>query len=513
MGILGIATSMPIWNREAKNTFSNLKNRDIFTSILKDCIVFKVDGNEDVTDYKVLNLEFFNSLAIGADFPLIKDDIMDNKRFQNKYSLVLNYIKYPHVYSKDGGKYNFTELIQDPPVHDINLDPIDKGLSLVRFLPGETDDQKLAKVIIYYGFLEKLNVVTQLVKPPESQVLKSLPIPKNNSSYESLRPDGGNIVSNIALDNDGNATYFKALDIEYFESNTERVMIPTVRARVIKLLKKIISEGGVTALDPNKLDFQSKECADLLHASITKNTNHLWDKYSIVLDAAEVETFMGTTSLFLGGLVRPFSEKKIIEPPVWKLVRCKDAKTYYTYAQPFYDYSITGIFSLANMGNKDPVMEKDRDFNSIGTYPNTYYLSGFTVDQAKIEYEKNRCSNLDIHCKNPSYLSDSWKAVSGKLITNYLYQTGKLTTAIPTIVIRYMSKESLVILKFFHILICQIIGGLLTWTLIRTHARLRYAYLLRPLHLLILRRLRLQASPPLLVLHPPPTQLALQPNQ
>ena len=397
-------------------------NRLIIRSILFDCIVFKVDGNEDVTDYKVLNLEFFNSVAFGADFPLIADDIINNSAWQNKYSLIFNYIR-EHL-----GKYDFTELLQEPPRNDETLDPIDEGLSLVRFLPGETDNQRLAKVIIYYGFLEKLNLVTQLVKPPESQVLKSLPTAKNNSSYYTLR-DG---TAAIALDNDGNATYFQAMDVEYFEVNTEKVMIPTVRERIIKLVQTIIGKGGITDLDPNKLDFQSKECADLLHASLTKNTDYLEDKYSIILTADESKDLMKKAgSLFLNVRSRPFSERKIIEPPVWKLVRCLDAKTYYTYAQPFYDYSITGIFSLANMGKDDPVMDKDRDFNPLGTYPNTYYLSGFSLEQAKIEYEKNRCSNNDLGCKNPSYLADSWKAVSGKLITNYLYQNQNLPTAIP----------------------------------------------------------------------------------
>ena len=96
--------------------------------------------------------------------------------------------------------------------------------------------------------------------------------------------------------------------------------------------------------------------------------------------------------LFIGSTARGFSERKVIEPPVWKLVQCQYPNSvYYSYAQPFYDYSVTGLFSLANMSEKNPVLEKDRDFNPIGTYPNTYFLSGFTEAQAKIEYEKHRC--------------------------------------------------------------------------------------------------------------------------
>ena len=193
-------------------------------------------------------------------------------------------------------------------------------------------------------------------------------------------------------DIEGEAMHFSRVDLEYFQENTEKSLIPQNRERFVDLCFFIVNEAPPRnpfygnkpvvipqGIVPKTLNWNSKEAADLFHASLTQKYDYLKFEYGIDLLAknsngeyiysAEQRNLMVDGSLLLGGEPREYSNRKIIEPAVLKLTRChanyfKDygETVFYVESNPFYDYSLTGLFNLSNFGEGSTIGEKDRDF-------------------------------------------------------------------------------------------------------------------------------------------------------
>ena len=454
------------------NTFKTQEEIDAIKYILQNCYIYELDQYNNVVGVQVLDYDFFQSIEgnEGAAFyPLIRDDffrLTTNVNTINPYSYLLNYIKSysakKHNYKKNVNtkqeNYTFWELLQEEPENLTatemnNLDHVFDGTWISRFNPAAVnkDDDRLLKIQFYYSFLEKIKLVSEIDDPSEFDVIKKVASPDKNSSYMVTEKNTNEF--DIATNSDGKAVHFHMNDIEYFEANTEQSLIPQNRDLFISLCKFIVENAPNNnpfsdppnqpvvipeGINPKTIDYGSKGAADLLHAMLTDNVGYIHFTYGInALQPALPNyipnvkfTFFKKGNMSLRGQTRDYSLKKVIEPPVYKLEKCHDGDVYYVKSSPFYDYSLTGLYNLANIGDGTKAAEKDIDFFPIDEDKHTYYLYAMSDNEVRNDYltRKQNCGGEN-QPDCPGYISKSWDDISGTMISNYLYPL--LETGIP----------------------------------------------------------------------------------
>ena len=382
------------------NTKANVRyNGEVILNIMLNCCVFDIyeKGHQHegkIRDFKFLDNEFFKNTQTRNFFPIIEDDFIKNDIRSPEsgwqFSLALTYLQsYLGGFSYKGKTgLTFWDMLQEDPInHGKSLDPINDGLAKVRFKGGTDNFDKLFRVQSFYEILEKQNLVVDLAIPSQYDVIKQLAIAKYNSSYVAASRGSSDMA--VAVDTDGNAMHFSRVDLEYFQANTEKTLIPGFRNQFIDLCffisdnaparnpfsqppnePVVIPEGIV----PATINWNSKEACDLFHAALTQKFDYVKFQYGIDLQDKKYEdikdSLMVDGKLMLGGEPREYSDRKIIEPPVWKVTRCNpeyyvdDGRVvFYVEYHPFYDYSLTGLFNLSHLGEGSVVSEKDQDFS------------------------------------------------------------------------------------------------------------------------------------------------------
>lgn len=252
--------------------------------------------------------------------------------------------------------------------------------------------------------------------------LKVLPEPYKNASYVD---DGGVIHSSYSVDkNDLAQRFFGFQDAAYFLHNIEAIHLPKVRQRIIEIISYAIANGTLPPDSKIKsvatIDFRSKEIADLTSAIATKHSDYVVQKYQIDTKSEigkKIEKSIEETTSLFDAPERLYSDISVIEPPVWKLVQCQTQAINYVYENPYYDYSVSGLFHAANIDDTKGVAAPAYEDLFLKNVSGVYYL--YNYDQtglAKI-YQ-------DLQNKNKDIFHLSWNSISGTVST-YFYDQEK----------------------------------------------------------------------------------------
>jgi hypothetical protein len=270
-----------------------------------------------------------------------------------------------------------TELSKNKSFGQLNLAPNDLELSLdgyslykENYLYKTTDSYEsrvnkcktfASGVFLNHEILGLPNYLDQLKE------VDTYPSPQVHSTY---LPQGLGVVSPDPADHSkievGHATGSNSLatkfigheDIQYFKHNVETFKISSVKNTVRGVIDFAIKKqnlGGkkltsFTSVDT--IDYRSKEIGDLISAIGDYQYRYILLKYD--MSQAEYETASkNRTAPYLGGRgTRYYSDREIIQSSVWKIVDCNDPSlVYYTRPNEFYDYSLSGIFQLANFSS------------------------------------------------------------------------------------------------------------------------------------------------------------------
>ncbi len=446
-------------------------NGEVFKSIAKNCFIYNLTSEGLLDEFKILDNNFFTDKGLNTThgqnfFPIIGDEFMDSDIAYNKKGgkfsaaliLVQNYLG---GFSYNGAQgLKFREMMQADPLNpDPDLNDIDHGSSLIRFKGGSVDIEKIQQVKNFYGFYEKLDLVVQLDEPSEQDAIKQLALAKYNSSYIAAARNSTDI--GVATDKDGNAMHFSRKDLEYFQANTEKILIPHYREMFVDLCTVISRDAPAKMPDYNQstpplagdpvvipdgikietLNWNSKAAADLFHAMMSQRWDYVKFKYGVdLLDSkydGSRDNLMIDGNLMLGGEPREYSDRVIIEPPVWRITRCHpdlfpevDTQFFVEY-HPFYDYSLTGVFNLSNFGSDSTVQETDQDFFPAKYKAYTYYISGMGTGEAFVFYESERQKFTEATPPQqpPHHFGAPWPQISGNLI-QYIYEKDTIKTEI-----------------------------------------------------------------------------------
>ena len=277
----------------------------------------------------------------------------------------------------------------------------------------------LDKVKLYTKLLFQNSEIRDSLILYDVDKIKILPEPYKNASYVN---DGGVIHEEYSTDQNSLATRFLGFqDAAYFLHNIEAIHLPKIRQRVLDVIAYAIKNGTLPPdskiTDIKSIDFRSKEVADLTSAIATKHSNFIVNEYGIDKNSKEgkaiVDTLTETTSLF-DAPERLYSDVEVIDPPVWKVVKCKTLETYYTYENPYYDYSISGLFHAANVDDTKGVAAPNFENLFLKGLTGVYYLENHTMNELGVIYE-------DLKKKNKDVFHLSWNAVE-PLASTYFYK-------------------------------------------------------------------------------------------
>ncbi len=237
----------------------------------------------------------------------------------------------------------------------------------------------------------------------ELKSLKNIPIPSAHASYRPENIEGTTISSEYKVNSDGLATeFFAAFDISFFRNNIENILKPQIRDALSKLVQKIIDAGapvGFPFADASNIDFSDKVAADMVSAICDGNKSYfttskaLGGPYGIEFGGTITEKQFDALATTTAG-PRFYSDKQIIERPVWKLIKCHTEETYYVRANEFYDYSMSGLYHLANISStSDPLPENENLFLNKrygnGEVAGIYNLLNYTDQYLEADYTTN----------------------------------------------------------------------------------------------------------------------------
>lgn len=250
----------------------------------------------------------------------------------------------------------------------------------------------------------------------------AIPVPLSHASYAPADIGSGTAQEGYALDVNNNATKFIAhLDIAYFRHNIENILIPSIRKKIEKVIELAINKGTTTIVSIGSIDFGSKEIADLTSAICEGNDSYLKDRYKLTSDEISDNSLYFVANA--AGGERYYSDRKIIEKPVWKLIKCHTNEEYYVYENEFYDYSISGLFHISNIqGTRSEIPPSDNLFLNQqydGVFAGIYYLKNFTDEELSDDYSDN------YYLEPKNIFHQNWPAIRDQAkLYFYEHQTG-----------------------------------------------------------------------------------------
>ena len=343
-----------------------------------------------------------------------------------------------------------TELSKNKSFGDLNLAPSDLELSLdgyslykENYLYKTTDSYEsrvnkcktfASGVFLNHEILGLPNYLDQLKE------VKSYPSPQVHSTYV---PQGLGIVSPDPVDHskidnaygtgvDGLATRFAGLeDVQYFKHNVETIKISETK-KIIKGLINLSTGRFDSGGEPltqfssaDTIDYRSKEIADLVSAIGDNITGYIYLKYDI--NQKQYETLTKRKGPMMGGQgTRFYSDREIIQSSVWKIVNCNDPSlVYYTRPNEFYDYSLSGIFQLANFSSSTdntiplPINENLFLNKKVGdSIEGIYYLYNKNEGELKTSYMRDYFKGGTF---SPVF-KHSWDAIKSDVKSNFYEQ-------------------------------------------------------------------------------------------
>jgi len=310
------------------------------------------------------------------------------------------------------------------------------------FLFKSTDlyEQQRDKVIKYAsGIYEQQTIHNNDPKGPidsigikpyveELKTLQNIPIPPAHASYRPESIDGLVVSKEYNVGADGLATEFWAqFDIAFFRNNVENILKPAIRDAVIKLVQKILDKYPPSTNPYPDFPFTSSTNIDFSHKVVSHMVSAICDGNSAYFTDSDSYgiSFGGTITLeqFLGLQVRSpgaryYTDKEIIQRPVWKLIKCHTNDVYYVRANEFYDYSLSGIYHLSNINSTNQALPENENLFLNQRFPNGEIAGIYNLKNFSDEYIQQTYTN-QYFGKYPEF-SQSWDLIKDN-VKGYLY--------------------------------------------------------------------------------------------
>ena len=264
--------------------------------------------------------------------------------------------------------------------------------------------------------------------------LENIPIPPAHASYRTEGIDGLVVSPEYKVGADGLATEFYApFDIAFFRNNLENILKPSVRDAAIKIVQKILDKyPPKTNPLPNfpfttaaNIDFADKVISDIISAICDGNEKYFTEsrsnggKYGISFGGTlTLSQFKALTATQSAG-PRYYSDKEIIQRPVWKLIKCHSNEVYYVRANEFYDYSLSGLYHLSNINNTNQPLPENENLFLNQRFPNGEIAGIYMLDNFTDDYIQNDYTNNYFRKGYPEFSRD-WNSISGN-VKGYLY--------------------------------------------------------------------------------------------
>jgi len=381
--------------------------RDNVYSIISNCIL--VTGEGVSTD----------SIGPSADGGHI---LLDNPDL-SIFPITAGTLDQANLSNKDISKISLYSLLKGPhgpgKVFDSQSHAI-QFLEAVRFKTTDSSAMRVAKIREFYKHLSRKGVGGLPMFP--ASTINAIPYPQYHSTYLSdVIKDKVDITDKNQkkyVDNTVNLgassiarTFAGNFDQEYADAAIRQILKPHIKNATLALIKEIDRLGNLPArinvASPNFLD---REILDIIHAVASSNNQFLAEQYEV-------------TDIFLNNLKeypknsileqRGYTQQNNLEYPVWRLTSCTGCDVYYVEQQPYWSYSITGIFGLISDKSNTSFLDPDEVF----TGNKVVFLKEYSTGEVYDIYSRYQ-SLIPI----PSYASKPWADIQADSSTFFYPQ-------------------------------------------------------------------------------------------
>ncbi|MBP01400.1 MAG: hypothetical protein CMM25_01120, partial [Rhodospirillaceae bacterium] len=377
------------------------KGSDVY-SILSNCILVTGDGSSSTS---LGNYDGGHYLLDEPDHPLfpIGPSIgLDNEQVKDKDISNLS------LYNLLKGPFGVNEIFE-------TKNQAIAFIENVRFKTYDSAELRVAKLKEFYRFMASKGVAGLPSFPVH--LINKVPTPQEHSSYvASDARKGKTELTNPSHKKDMDPRvdlgakslanrFIGHFDSEYVDSALKQILKPHVKNTVTKIVKEINRLGLMPSrININNIDFLDKFVVDIIHATVSSNDDFFMLEYGI---GSKFLTDAG-----MGDAVfdqRNYTTKEIVNLPTWRLTQCTGEQVFYTRQQPYWGYSLTGIFGLIQ-GQKGEI-PPDNEF----TGNSVVFLKEYSTGEVYSEY-----TGLQGTGSPPSYVGKPWSEV-GESSKSFFY--------------------------------------------------------------------------------------------
>jgi len=333
------------------------------------------------------------------------------------------------VKDKDIAKLSLYNLLKGPfpsKAFDSKKHAID-FLEQVRFKTYDSPELRVAKLKEFYRYMASKGVGGLPSFPVH--LINKVPTPQEHSSYVAFdlregktdlsNPSHlGDVDPRTSLGAKAIANRFIGhFDNEYLDAALRQILKPHIKETIVKIVKEVHRLGKLPSrIDINNINFLDKDIVDIIHATVASSYLFFETEYGIDSDFLNSAGFPKDAVFDY----RAYTTKEIVNLPIWRLTSCTGAQVYYTRQQPYWSYSVTGIFNL--MQNQAGYPEPDQEFTGNGVVFLKQYNTGELYD-LYTGYQ-------GAATPTPGYVEKDWNEVSG--FSNTYFYPQDAGSGIPT---------------------------------------------------------------------------------
>ena len=300
-------------------------------------------------------------------------------------------------------------------------------LEQVRFKTSDSPELRTLKLKEFYKYMASKGVGGLPVFPVH--LINKVPSPSEHSSYPARDTRAGKTdLSNpshlgdmdkrTALGAKATANRFIGhFDSEYLDAALRQILKPHIKETVVKIVKEVHRLGKLPSrININNINFLDKEVVDIIHATVASSYLFFKTEYGILDDFLN-KAGIPKDAVFDG---RAYTTKEIVSLPTWRLTSCTGAQVYYVKQQPYWSYSVTGIFNL--MQGQVGFPEPDQEFTGNGVV----FLKQYNTGELYNLYTGYQGAATP----TPGYVGKGWNEVSG--FSNTYFYPQDAGSGIPT---------------------------------------------------------------------------------
>jgi len=243
-----------------------------------------------------------------------------------------------------------------------------------------------------------LDLVHNLIKYPEPAIHGTRD-PANFNTDRDILSQSYNPIDNVAT------SFIPDKDVPFVIHNITNIVNPLMR-EIVEEVVKVLQDVGLQDSDGNDfntdtIDYRSKSISEIVSSVGDGAPDGIQALYPSVKDEIkQVFDKRGNVTFLQGSESRKYSNTEFFEPPVWMLKSCWDYNEdtgeglYWAYPNEYYDYSLEGLFHLANIDSPDadPPAFENLFLNNVAdgtdSVEGVYFLYNINMDQARDKYSE-----------------------------------------------------------------------------------------------------------------------------